>query len=107
MRSLNRLVRAYFPPEATAEILVEIRPLMCPYDVTMGKAMAYAEMFLPSYDVQAIADQTYRLWFDEFMRFWHACHNSPPWESVRSQVLIGDSSHLMFKNCVFMAYCRA
>eukprot|EP00094_Tigriopus_californicus_P000230 TCALIF_00223-PA protein Name:"Similar to psme4 Proteasome activator complex subunit 4 (Xenopus laevis)" AED:0.06 eAED:0.06 QI:66/0.84/0.71/1/0.84/0.85/14/306/1826 len=81
LRSLNRLVRAYFPPEATAQILIEIRPLMCPYDVTMGKAMAYAEMFLPSYDVQAIADQTYRLWFDEFMRFWDACHNSPPWES--------------------------
>ncbi len=41
MRALIRCARVYFPPGCTQEMLDEWRPLMCPYDVTMGKAMAY------------------------------------------------------------------
>eukprot|EP00095_Tigriopus_kingsejongensis_P000186 maker-scaffold41_size498431-snap-gene-0.12 protein:Tk00186 transcript:maker-scaffold41_size498431-snap-gene-0.12-mRNA-1 annotation:"proteasome activator complex subunit 4" len=57
LRTLNRLVRVYFPPEATQEILDEIRSLMCPYDVTMGKAVAYAEMFLPTYNSTPVGNK--------------------------------------------------
>ncbi len=65
---------------------------MCPFDVTMGKAMAYFDMFLPTYDAQRIGkEKTYELWFQEFMSFWDACPNSPPWEPVPSkQYVIGE-----------------
>ena len=78
LRALNRNCRPYFPRSATAEILEEFRPLMCPFDVTMGKAMAYFEMLLPTCD----GDEGYKLWFGEFMSFWDACYNAPPWEGV-------------------------
>jgi len=61
-------------------MLDEFRPFLCPFDVTFGKAMTYMEMFLPSLAVKA--ENSYGLWFDEFMSFWKACHNSPPWEPV-------------------------
>ena len=53
---------------------------MCPLDVTMGKAMAYFEMFLPTFSVYENPDKTYRLWFDELLGFWTACGNNPNWE---------------------------
>ena len=53
---------------------------MCPLDVTMGKAMAYFEIFLPTYSAFECPDKTYRLWFDEFLGFWSACANNPTWE---------------------------
>ncbi len=82
LRQLVRCSRDYFPAEATAEMLDEWRPLLCPFDVTMGKAMAYFEMFLPTLDVSGRAETTYKLWFGEFMSFWEACLNAPPWEPV-------------------------
>lgn len=42
------LVFRYFPEDATAEMLDEWRPLMCPFDVTMQKAITYFELFLPT-----------------------------------------------------------
>jgi proteasome activator subunit 4 len=41
LRSVIRLSRPYFGPTATQEMLEEWRPLMCPLDVCMGKAMIY------------------------------------------------------------------
>lgn len=38
----------YFPVESTQEMLDEWRPLMCIYDVSMEKAMAYFDLFLPT-----------------------------------------------------------
>jgi proteasome activator subunit 4 len=80
LRALVRCCRPYFPAGATQEMLDEWRPLMCPYDVTMAKAMGYFNLFLPTYNVQECKATTYSLWFDEFMNFWKGCHNSPPWE---------------------------
>ena len=62
-------------------MLDEWRPLMCPFDVTMGIAMSYFEMFLPTYDCYDKRETTYELWFDEFMSFWKTCNNGPPWEA--------------------------
>jgi hypothetical protein len=41
LRSIIRASRPYFGPNATQEMLDEWRPLMCPLDVSMGKAMIY------------------------------------------------------------------
>ena len=62
---------------------------MCPFDVTMGWACSYFELFLPTFNVWDKKDDTYQLWFDELMSFWDASHNAPPWELVTS---IGDFS---------------
>lgn len=81
LRSLIKFSRPYFPISSTSEILSELRPLMCPLDVTMGKAMSYYEMFLPTYSVAAkYPEHTYQLWYPEFFDFWTACGNSPMWE---------------------------
>jgi proteasome activator subunit 4 len=88
LRQLIRACRDYFPAEATTEMMTEWRPLLCPFDVTMGKAMAYFEMFLPTLDVKERAESTYKLWFDEFMSFWDACLNAPPWEAVSLQTCV-------------------
>ena len=53
---------------------------MCPLDVTMGKAVAYFEMFLPTYFAYENPDKTYKLWFEELIGFWSACGNNPTWE---------------------------
>jgi proteasome activator subunit 4 len=61
-------------------MLQEWRPLMCPFDVTMAKAMSYLEMFLPTFNTQERRDVTFGLWFDELMAFWKACPNTTVWE---------------------------
>ena len=82
LRSLIRCSRAYFPEGSTQEMLDEWRPLMCPFDVTMGIAVSYFEMFLPTFDCYDKRESTYLLWFDELMSFWKTCNNGPPWEAV-------------------------
>ena len=42
------LLSRYFSEDATQEMLDEWRPLMCPFDVTMLKALFYFELFLPT-----------------------------------------------------------
>uniref|UniRef100_A0A8C3LMS3 Proteasome activator subunit 4 n=1 Tax=Chrysolophus pictus TaxID=9089 RepID=A0A8C3LMS3_CHRPC len=48
LKTLVKSCRPYFPEDATAEMLDEWRPLMCPFDVTMQKAITYFELFLPT-----------------------------------------------------------
>ena len=43
----NSFIR-YFSIESTQEMLDEWRPLLCPFDETMGKGIAYMELFLPT-----------------------------------------------------------
>ena len=38
----------YFPEVATEEMLEEWRPLLCPFDVTMQRAISYLELYLPT-----------------------------------------------------------
>ena len=78
-------------------MLKEWRPLMCPLDVTMGKAMAYFEIFLPTYSAFECPDKTYRLWFDEFLGFWSACANNPTWEPA----LMGNYHDIRFPSFKF------
>lgn len=51
---------SYFAPSATKEMLDEWRPLICPTDVTMSKAITYLELFLPTLLPPELFDQEYR-----------------------------------------------
>uniref|UniRef100_A0A671S9F1 Proteasome activator complex subunit 4A-like n=1 Tax=Sinocyclocheilus anshuiensis TaxID=1608454 RepID=A0A671S9F1_9TELE len=70
----------YFPESATQEMLDEWRPLMCPFDVTMQKAMGYFELFLPTTLPPELHDKGFKLWFDEFISLWVSVQNLPSWE---------------------------
>uniref|UniRef100_A0A8D2NT94 Proteasome activator subunit 4 n=1 Tax=Zosterops lateralis melanops TaxID=1220523 RepID=A0A8D2NT94_ZOSLA len=78
---LKNLIRhQYFPEDATAEMLDEWRPLMCPFDVTMQKAITYFELFLPTTLPPELHHKGFKLWFDEFIGLWVSVQNLPQWE---------------------------
>lgn len=62
-----RVCRFYFPPNATKEILEEVRPLLCPFDMIMQRAMVYLELFLPTALNPDQEDIGWRLWKDEML----------------------------------------
>jgi proteasome activator subunit 4 len=75
-QNLIKLCRIYFAPEATAEILDEIRPMLNPLDHNINEATIFLHIFLPISRMNV--DQGYGLWFDELMCFWR-CHQTSPW----------------------------
>ncbi|XP_065305913.2 proteasome activator complex subunit 4A-like [Dermacentor albipictus] len=81
IKQLVRFCRTYFTVESTQEMLDEWEPLMCPFDVTMHKAMAYFELFLPTMLPPEQHDRGFKLWFDKFIGLWENSHNSPVWEN--------------------------
>uniref|UniRef100_A0A672TTU1 Proteasome activator subunit 4 n=1 Tax=Strigops habroptila TaxID=2489341 RepID=A0A672TTU1_STRHB len=80
LKTLVKSCRPYFPEDATAEMLDEWRPLMCPFDVTMQKAITYFELFLPTTLPPALHQKGFKLWFDEFIGLWVSVQNLPQWE---------------------------
>lgn len=62
-----RVCRIYFPPNATKEILEEVRPLLCPFDMIMQRAMVYLELFLPTALNPDQDHISWRLWKDEML----------------------------------------
>uniref|UniRef100_A0A803SKN4 Proteasome activator subunit 4 n=1 Tax=Anolis carolinensis TaxID=28377 RepID=A0A803SKN4_ANOCA len=80
LKTLVKNCRPYFPENATAEMLDEWRPLMCPFDVTMQKAITYFELFLPTTLPPELHDKGFKLWFDEFLSLWVSVQNLPQWE---------------------------
>ncbi|XP_069787517.1 proteasome activator complex subunit 4-like isoform X1 [Narcine bancroftii] len=80
LKTVVKCCRPYFPDEATAEMLDEWQPLMCPFDVTMQKAISYFEMFLPTSLPPHLHHKGFRLWFDEFMGLYITVQNLPQWE---------------------------
>ncbi|XP_077341678.1 proteasome activator complex subunit 4 [Lithobates pipiens] len=80
LKTLVKACRPYFPDDATAEMLEEWRPLMCPFDVTMQKAISYFELFLPTSLPPELHHKGFKLWFDEFMGLWLSVQNLPQWE---------------------------
>uniref|UniRef100_A0AAR2IXF8 Proteasome activator Blm10 mid region domain-containing protein n=1 Tax=Pygocentrus nattereri TaxID=42514 RepID=A0AAR2IXF8_PYGNA len=70
----------YFPESATQEMLDEWRPLLCPFDVTMQKAISYFELFLPTIMPPEQHHKGFKLWFDELMGLWVSVQNLPSWE---------------------------
>ncbi|CDQ89077.1 unnamed protein product, partial [Oncorhynchus mykiss] len=70
----------YFPESATQEMLEEWRPLLCPFDVTMQRAIGYLELFLPTTLPPELHHKGFTLWFDELISLWVAVQNLPGWE---------------------------
>ncbi|XP_045600493.2 proteasome activator complex subunit 4 isoform X1 [Procambarus clarkii] len=79
VESMIRVCRPYFPLGSTSEILEEVRPMMCPFDMTMQRAMVYLELFLPTSLCPEQAEYGWKLWKDELLDIWNACHNSNFW----------------------------
>ncbi|NXE38917.1 PSME4 protein, partial [Ptilorrhoa leucosticta] len=80
LKTLVKSCRPYFPEDATGEMLDEWRPLMCPFDVTMQKAITYFELFLPTTLPPELHHKGFKLWFDEFIGLWVSVQNLPQWE---------------------------
>ncbi|KAJ7404837.1 hypothetical protein WISP_143263 [Willisornis vidua] len=80
LKTLVKSCRPYFPEDATEQMLDEWRPLMCPFDVTMQKAITYFELFLPTTLPPELHHRGFRLWFDEFIGLWMSVQNLPQWE---------------------------
>lgn len=81
LKVLIRSSRQYFSVDATKEMLDEWRPLVCPFDVTMVKAMSYFELFLCTTLQPQYHDKGFKLWFQEFMDIWNVCQNGSSWEN--------------------------
>jgi hypothetical protein len=81
-------------------MLDEWRPLLCPLDVTFGKALSLYEMFLPTYTAWRCPTTTYQLWLEEITGFWQACGNLPTWEPL----LIGKFSNFFPPNIALHKY---
>ncbi|KAJ7987499.1 hypothetical protein DPEC_G00327130 [Dallia pectoralis] len=80
LKTLVKCCRPYFPESATQEMLEEWRPLLCPFDVTMQKAIGYFELFLPTTLPPQLHHKGFKLWFDELVSLWVAVQNLPGWE---------------------------
>ncbi|XP_031434367.1 proteasome activator complex subunit 4A isoform X3 [Clupea harengus] len=80
LKALVKNCRPYFPESATQEMLEEWRPLLCPFDVTMQRAIGYFELFLPTTLPPELHHKGFKLWFDELMGLWVSVQNLPSWE---------------------------
>ncbi|XP_055031264.2 proteasome activator complex subunit 4B isoform X1 [Misgurnus anguillicaudatus] len=80
LKTLVKSCRPYFPKTATQEMLDEWRPLLCPFDVTMQKAISYFELFLPTIMPPEQHHKGFKLWFDELINLWVSVQNLPTWE---------------------------
>ncbi|KAJ8365239.1 hypothetical protein SKAU_G00140700, partial [Synaphobranchus kaupii] len=82
LKMLVKSCRPYFPESSTQEMLDEWRPLLCPFDHTMQKAISYLELFLPTILPPEQHHQGFKLWFEELMELWVSVQNLPAWEGT-------------------------
>ncbi|XP_061914340.1 proteasome activator complex subunit 4A [Entelurus aequoreus] len=80
LKTLIKSCRPYFPESATQEMLDEWRPLFCPFDVTMQRAISYFELFLPTTLPPELHHKGFKLWFEELINLWVSVQNLPSWE---------------------------
>ncbi|XP_029305181.1 proteasome activator complex subunit 4A isoform X1 [Cottoperca gobio] len=80
LKTLVKSCRPYFPASASQEMLDEWRPLLCPFDVTMQRAISYFELFLPTTLPPELHHKGFKLWFDELITLWLSVQNLPSWE---------------------------
>uniref|UniRef100_A0A1A7WAV3 Proteasome (Prosome, macropain) activator subunit 4 n=1 Tax=Iconisemion striatum TaxID=60296 RepID=A0A1A7WAV3_9TELE len=80
LKTLVKNCRPYFSETATQEMLDEWRPLLCPFDVTMQRAISYFELFLPTTLPPELHHKGFQLWFDELVSLWVSVQNLPSWE---------------------------
>ena len=111
LRVLVRNCRTYFPPEATQAMLDEWKPLMCPFDVVMSKALKLLDMFLPTLvfdDTQR--NLSWKLWINEFSAMWQAVQNGPSWEkhfiTLFARLAHNNIGHIDWSNYVPTIFTR-
>uniref|UniRef100_A0A3Q3F4X4 Proteasome activator subunit 4a n=1 Tax=Labrus bergylta TaxID=56723 RepID=A0A3Q3F4X4_9LABR len=80
LKTLVKSCRPYFSESATQEMLDEWRPLLCPFDVTMQRAISYFELFLPTTMPPELHHKGFKLWLDELISLWVSVQNLPSWE---------------------------
>ncbi|XP_036438981.1 proteasome activator complex subunit 4A isoform X1 [Colossoma macropomum] len=80
LKALVKNCRPYFPESATQEMLDEWRPLLCPFDVTMQRAIGYFELFLPTTLPPHLHHKGFKLWFKNLIDLWVTVQNLPTWE---------------------------
>ncbi|KAJ8248283.1 hypothetical protein GJAV_G00240340 [Gymnothorax javanicus] len=80
LKTLVKSCRPYFPESCTQEMLDEWRPLLCPFDVTMQRAIGYFELFLPTTLPPKLHHKGFKLWFNELIDLWASVQNLPGWE---------------------------
>ncbi|XP_035255301.1 proteasome activator complex subunit 4A isoform X2 [Anguilla anguilla] len=80
LKTLVKSCRPYFPESCTQEMLDEWRPLLCPFDVTMQRAISYFELFLPTTLPPELHHKGFKLWFTELIELWASVQNLPGWE---------------------------
>lgn len=80
LHQVIRFARCYFTDDATVEMLLEWRPLLCPFDDSKRKAGYYFSKFLPT-KVNDI-EHGYKMWIEEFMYYWLNCTQSANLESL-------------------------
>lgn len=81
MEKAIRVMKNYFPLNATREILDELRPKLYVFDskiinTTLKKAMVFLPELLPRNSINL----GHELWFTEFMNFWENFHDANTWE---------------------------
>uniref|UniRef100_A0A8C4GY46 Proteasome activator complex subunit 4 n=1 Tax=Dicentrarchus labrax TaxID=13489 RepID=A0A8C4GY46_DICLA len=82
LKTLVKNCRPYFSESSTQEMLDEWRPLLCPFDVTMQRAIGYFELFLPTTLPPELHHKGFKLWFDELISLWVSVQNLPSWEHL-------------------------
>ena len=63
-------------------MLDEWRPLLCPFDTAMIEGAELFGEFLPTLVPVKWQDQTFKLWFDEFIHLWLISRNHPQLDQV-------------------------
>ena len=81
VKDLVKYSRRYFDLKATKSILNELRPYLCPSDMTMTSSTEGLETFLPfcAY-TQEEREQSWMLWKKEFVSLWLSIKSGPRWE---------------------------
>jgi len=80
IKSTIRACSYFFHEDATAEILAEFRPFLCPFDMLVIGGLQALEMFLPTDLPPELHHKGFKLWFDELMTLWKSFHSQPSWE---------------------------
>ncbi|CAJ0582017.1 unnamed protein product, partial [Mesorhabditis spiculigera] len=91
--SLVGYCRNYWKPNATQEMLDELRPYFCLWDESMIRAFKLLELFLPT-SLKAHEHKEFgaSLWFDEFWHFYVALENN---SSIEEKLLSWDCPGLI------------
>ncbi|XP_037083000.1 proteasome activator complex subunit 4B-like isoform X1 [Pollicipes pollicipes] len=80
VKNMARLCRSFFPTEATAEILAELLPELCPFDSAATWVLECLEVFLPTDLPPALYDRGWRLWLPQLSGMLSLLENGGAWD---------------------------